>query len=62
VPSIIAPLFPLLALPELNTSIPLVPVFPAFMLRIETMPLLVAVPSPLDTLNAPPECTVLRPA
>jgi len=26
------------------------------------MPLLVAVPSPLDTLNAPPVCTVLRPA
>jgi len=60
-PSQIAPLLPLLALPELNTRIPLEPVDPEFMLRIVTMPLVVAVPSPLLRLKAPPVNTVLRP-
>ena len=46
-----APLFPLLADPELNTSRPLTPFVPAFALRIEITPLLVAVPSPLSTLS-----------
>jgi len=54
-----APLFPALALPELNTSMPLTPETPAFMLRMFTMPLLVAVPSPLERLNAPPVWTTL---
>ena len=57
-----APLFPLLALPELNTSISLAPSKPALMLRMVTMPLLVAMPSPLAKLTAPPVSTVLRPA
>jgi len=56
-----APLFPALALPELNTSMPLTPETPAFMLRMVTMPLLDAVPSPLERLNAPPVWTTLRP-
>ncbi|MEC8428447.1 MAG: hypothetical protein VXZ35_08475, partial [Pseudomonadota bacterium] len=56
-----APLFPLLADPELNTSRPLTPFVPAFALRIEITPLLVAVPSPLSKLSAPPVFTLLRP-
>jgi hypothetical protein len=61
-PTKIAPLLPLLALPELKTSMPLLPASPAFVLRIVTMPLVVAVPSPLPKLTAPPVLTVLRPA
>jgi len=60
-PRLIAPLLPLLALPELNTSKPLLPATPAFELRIETAPLDVAVPSPLDKNIAPPEYVVLLP-
>ena len=52
---------PLLAEPELNTSRPLTPVVPAFALRIEITPLLVAVPSPLSILTDPPVGAVLRP-
>jgi hypothetical protein len=55
------PAFPLLEDPELKTSDPLLPLTPAFMLRIVTVPLLEAVPSPLDTLNTPPDTAVLRP-
>jgi len=61
-PRTMLPLFPALLLPELNTNEPLVPAFPALMERTSTMPLLVAVPSPLAMLTAPPVCTVLRPA
>jgi len=56
-----APLLPLLVLPELNTSMPLLPALPEFKLRIVTMPLEVAVPSPLLRLTAPPVSTVLLP-
>jgi len=62
VPRITLPLFPEDALPELNTNIPLTPCVPAFMLRITTAPLVVAVPSPAAILMAPPVLTVLRPA
>ncbi len=55
------PLFPLLEEPELNTSDPLLPATPAFMLRMVTVPLLEAVPSPLDKLRTPPDAAVLRP-
>ncbi len=55
------PLFPLLDDPELNTNDPLLPLTPAFMLRMVTNPLLEAVPSPLDTLRTPPDAAVLRP-
>ena len=55
------PLFPLLALPELKSRTPLVPTAPEFDERILIVPLLVAVPSPLETLIAPPVLTVLRP-
>ena len=48
------PLFPLFDVPVLNTSIPLDPEAPEFALRITMLPLVVAVPSPLCTLNAPP--------
>jgi len=58
----IVPLLPLLELPVLKTSIPLVPAEPAFMLRTVTTPLLVAVPSPLASTMAPPVLTELRPA
>jgi hypothetical protein len=58
---LIKPLFPLLEEPELNTNDPLLPLTPAFMLRIVIVPLLEAVPSPLDTLNNPPDAVVLRP-
>jgi hypothetical protein len=55
------PLFPPLDDPELNNIAPLTPNSPAFTLRIVTVPLVVAVPSPLDTLKAPPVWTALRP-
>jgi len=61
-PSKTAPLLPLLALPDEKMSIPLTPADPAFKLRIVTMPLVVAVPSPLETSNDPPVLLVLRPA
>lgn len=56
------PLFPLLLLPVENVRRPLVPPEPAFVLIIDIMPLLVAVPSPLVKLRAPPVFTVLMPA
>jgi hypothetical protein len=62
VPTVIEPLLPLLVLPELKTSMPLVPAKPEFVLRIVTIPLEVAVPSPLLRLTAPPVSTVARPA
>ena len=55
------PLLPPFAEPELNTSRPLTPAEPAFAVRIDITPLLVAVPSPLSRLSEPPLCTVLRP-
>jgi hypothetical protein len=55
------PLFPSLDEPELKSKAPLTPAAPAFVLRILTVPLVVAVPSPLEILRAPPVCTVLRP-
>jgi hypothetical protein len=54
VPTLTAPLFPLLELPELNMSIPLAPDEPALTLRIETIPLLDESPSPLEMLKKPP--------
>jgi hypothetical protein len=60
-PILKSPELPLLALPELNTNIPLLPIAPALALLIEIIPLLVAVPSPLDKLIAPPVSVVLRP-
>jgi hypothetical protein len=48
------PLTPLDAVPELNTSAPLMPTTPAFADRTVTAPLLVAVPDPLATSIAPP--------
>jgi hypothetical protein len=56
-----APLLPLLALPELKISMPLLPLDPEFVLRMVTMPLLVVMPSPLLRLKAPPVLSVLRP-
>jgi hypothetical protein len=54
-PSCTTPEFPPLDDPELNIKAPLTPDCPAFVLRIIMEPLLVAVPSPLDKLRAPPE-------
>jgi len=61
-PNSMAPLFPLLELPELNNSTPLPPEEPALILRIVIVPLLDAVPSPLEKLRDPPVVVVLRPA
>jgi hypothetical protein len=55
------PLFPPLDDPELKSNAPLPPVYPALALRIVTVPLVVAVPSPLDMLKAPPVWTEERP-
>ena len=44
-----APLFPYLAVPELNDSFPLEPVAPEFAVDIDILPELVVVPSPLRT-------------
>ena len=61
-PRISAPLLPFFELPELKTSAPLTPLTPELVLRIVMTPLVVAVPSPAETLTVPPVCTVLRPA
>ena len=61
-PTIIDPLLPPLAVPELNTRQPLEPDTPELLLWITTPPLLVCVPSPDPTTTAPPVFTVLRPA
>ena len=61
VPTMTPPLLPDDVVPELNASEPLAPDSPAFMLRMSTAPLDVAVPSPDDRLSSPPVCTVLRP-
>jgi hypothetical protein len=53
---------PLLEDPELKIKRPLDPVDPAFKLFIIITPLVEAVPSPLATLTAPPDLTVLDPA
>ena len=52
------PLLPVELLPELNTNMPLLPPLPPFALRITTPPLVVAVPSPEDKDNAPPDLEV----
>ena len=57
-----APVLPLLEVPELITSRPLVPTPPAFAVRTVIEPLLVAGPSPLRKLIYPPVWTVLKPA
>jgi len=57
-----APELPLVAVPVLKYSAPLAPLVPPFADRILTMPLVVAVPSPLTKLNKPPVFTVLKPA
>jgi hypothetical protein len=46
VPTSIAPLFPLTAVPELKISMPLTPDVPELIERIVMIPLDVAVPSP----------------
>mmetsp|Transcript_5529 Transcript_5529/g.7093 ORF Transcript_5529/g.7093 Transcript_5529/m.7093 type:complete len:143 (+) Transcript_5529:918-1346(+) len=56
------PLFPLFALPELKTSRPLGPAVPPFAVLIDTIPLDVAVPSPVMYVIAPPVIPTLRPA
>ncbi|MEC8422185.1 MAG: hypothetical protein VX000_00335, partial [Myxococcota bacterium] len=61
-PTCTSPLLPALDDPVLNRSEPLTPDSPAFALRIITLPLDDAVPSPDDTHMTPPVCTVLRPA
>jgi hypothetical protein len=61
-PKRIEPLLPLLELPDENTRDPLAPTSPAFALRIITMPLLEAVPSPDSRINTPPVTAVERPA
>ena len=57
-----APELPELDVPELNTSMPLLPAVPALADLMLTMPLDVAVPSPDAMLTVPPVLTVLRPA
>ncbi len=57
-----APLFPYLAVPELNDNFPLEPVAPEFAVDIDILPELVVVPSPLRTKTSPPEDGLLRPA
>ena len=53
-PSSTLPLLPPLLDPELNISTPLLPASPPFTLRITTAPDVDAVPSPDDTVTAPP--------
>jgi hypothetical protein len=53
-PISIAPLLPAVLMPELKTIMPLLPLLPPFMVRIRTAPEVVKVPSPDDTLRAPP--------
>jgi hypothetical protein len=50
---------PELDVPELNVSAPLKPAVPAFAVRIEIAPLVVAVPSPVVIETEPPVTTVL---
>jgi hypothetical protein len=57
----IIPELPLLVVPELNTSIPLVPAVPAFIVMIFKLPLEVALPSPLSIVKAPPVTSSLLP-
>merc|ERR1711995_93224 len=61
VPIEIAPDEPELAVPELNTSTPLTPLWPALDDTIVTAPLVLAMPWPLTTPTAPPVATVLSP-
>jgi hypothetical protein len=61
VPSHIAPLLHLNALPEENTNMPLAPAVPTFVDRGVTLPLLAAVPLPETNDKAPPVFTMLRP-
>jgi hypothetical protein len=56
-----APLLPVLDVPDEKTSLPLPPAVPALADLIVMAPLDVAVPSPELKLTAPPVCTVLRP-
>ena len=56
------PVAPPLDVPELSTSMPDAPVEPAFALRNTSLPLVLAVPSPVSILTKPPVDTVLRPA
>ena len=57
-----SPLLPAMEVPELNTSLPLVPATPAFAVVMTTLPLLLAVPSPETNKIKPPVAPVLRPA
>jgi len=57
-----APLLPLLAVPELNTSRPLTPLVPAFEVRILNAPLLDLDPKPDAMLKPPPVTSLLSPA
>jgi len=55
------PLFPDEDEPVLKYTAPLAPLDPALAERILTIPLVVAVPSPLTKLNKPPVLAELRP-
>jgi hypothetical protein len=62
----IIPELPLLVVPELNTSIPLAPpvgvaLEPAFIVMIFKLPLVLALPSPLSIVKAPPVTSSLLP-
>ena len=61
VPIIIDPAFPPAAVPELKTSIPLLPATPALLVRSTIVPLLDAVPSPDSSRSRPPDAIELRP-
>jgi hypothetical protein len=54
VPIEIKPVFPTLLEPVLKNNEPLTPNLPAFKLRITTLPLVVAVPSPDEMRTTPP--------
>ena len=61
-PTMTQPLLPSFEDPVLNTKLPLEPETPEFEERTATMPLLVAVPSPVSSFMTPPVDVVLRPA
>ena len=58
-PREIKPVLPELVVPELKDSDPLPPFLPAFDVRIEIAPLLLAIPCAVCTLTVPPVNTVL---
>jgi hypothetical protein len=59
VPIEIDPVLPELDVPELKTSTPLTPKFPALAVLIVIAPLVLAMPWPVLTPTAPPVCLAL---